>query len=197
MTDIAGTTRDLLRETVHVDGIELTLVDTAGLREGGDVIEREGMRRATAELQRADLAIVVLDARDPEAGMAAIGAAIEGVPRTLWLHNKADLLGSDAASPPPGVLRLSLRTGEGLPALHARLRQLAGDGAFSARARHVAALREAARELAQARDALRHGQPELAAEALRQVDAALGALVGRPLPDALLGHVFATFCIGK
>src|SRR5678816_1026378 len=92
VTDIAGTTRDLLRETVRIDGVELTLVDTAGLREGGDVIEREGMRRAHAELERADLAIIVLDAREPDAGFRAIAAAIAGVPRQLWLHNKADLL---------------------------------------------------------------------------------------------------------
>ena len=92
VTDIAGTTRDLLRETIRLDGVELTLVDTAGLRSDGDAIEREGMRRAHDELQRADLAIVVLDARDPETGRAAVAEAIAPVPRRLWLHNKADLL---------------------------------------------------------------------------------------------------------
>jgi tRNA modification GTPase len=92
VTDIAGTTRDLLRETIRLDGVELTLVDTAGLRSDGDAIEREGMRRARDELQRADLAIVVLDARDPASGRAAVADAIAPVPRRLWLHNKADLL---------------------------------------------------------------------------------------------------------
>lgn len=203
VTDIAGTTRDLLRETVQVDGVELTLVDTAGLRAGGDAIEREGMRRAEAELARADLAIVVLDARDPDAGMDSVRAAIADVAQVVWLHNKADLLDEAAAPPAAEVLRISARTGLGLEALHARLQQLAtgdsvvGEGAFSARGRHVAALRAAATALADAGSALRDDQPELAAEALRQADAALGEIVGRTLPEALLGHIFATFCIGK
>src|SRR3546814_2104981 len=80
---IAGTTRDLLHETVRIDGVELTLVDTAGLRESGDMIEREGMRRARAELERADIALVVLDARDPDAGRVELEAAVAGVPTPL------------------------------------------------------------------------------------------------------------------
>ncbi|NEL81459.1 MAG: tRNA uridine-5-carboxymethylaminomethyl(34) synthesis GTPase MnmE, partial [Xanthomonas perforans] len=80
VTDVAGTTRDTLHEAIQLDGFELTLVDTAGLRDGGDAIEREGMRRARAELQRADLALVVLDARDPQAARDAIGDAIDAVP---------------------------------------------------------------------------------------------------------------------
>src|SRR5690606_29535039 len=80
VTDVAGTTRDLLRETVHVDGAELVLVDTAGLRDAGDAIEREGMRRARDELGRAGLAIAVVDARDPEAGRDAVAIDLEGVP---------------------------------------------------------------------------------------------------------------------
>src|SRR3546814_18561674 len=89
VTDIAGTTRDLLHETVRIDGVELTLVDTAGLRESFDVIEREGMRRARAELERADIALVVLDARDPDAGRVELEAAGAGVPTPLWLLNKS------------------------------------------------------------------------------------------------------------
>ncbi|NUS38207.1 MAG: tRNA uridine-5-carboxymethylaminomethyl(34) synthesis GTPase MnmE, partial [Lysobacter sp.] len=121
VTDIAGTTRDLLRETVRIDGLEMTLVDTAGLHAGGDVIEREGMRRAEAELARADLALVVLDARDPQAGRDAAQAAAARAARTLWLHNKADLL---ATHPSLGAdaLYVSATTGAGLDALHARLR---------------------------------------------------------------------------
>jgi len=207
VTDVAGTTRDLLVESVRSDGVELTLVDTAGLRAGGDAIEREGMRRARAELERADLAIVVLDARDPAAGREAAEAAA-AAPRRLWLHNKADLLPPDAAPPGPAadgapVLRVSARTGAGLDAVHARLRELAGGagegaaGAFSARARHVEALRRAAAEVADARAALGAGSLELAAEALRAAHDALGEVTGRVLPDALLGHIFSTFCIGK
>jgi tRNA modification GTPase len=204
VTAIAGTTRDLLEETIRVDGAEITLVDTAGLRAGGDEIEREGMRRARAELQRADLAIVVLDARDPGAGAAAVADAIADVPRQLWLHNKADLLPAAAPAPPPPALRVSALGGAGLATLHQRLRDLAagegadaGDGAFSARARQVEALRRAAAELEGAALALDAGTLDLAAEALRAGHDALGEITGRVLPDALLGHIFSTFCVGK
>src|SRR3546814_2823887 len=91
VTDIAGTTRELLHETVRIDGVELTLVDTAGLRESFDVIEREGLRRARAALERADNALVVLDACDPDAGSVALELAVAGVPTPLWLLNKSDL----------------------------------------------------------------------------------------------------------
>jgi tRNA modification GTPase len=203
VTDIAGTTRDLLHEVVRIDGVELTLVDTAGLREGGDVIEREGMRRARDELARADLAIVVLDARDVDAGRDAVGDAITGVPRQLWIHNKSDLLPA-ATSPGTGEqLHVSARTGAGLDALHARLRVLAqgegeaGEGAFTARARHVDALRQAQTELALAREQLDHDALDLAAESLRHAHDALGEITGHVRADDLLGHIFSSFCIGK
>lgn len=206
VSDIAGTTRDLLRETVRVDGVELTLVDTAGLRAGGDTIEREGMRRAESELTRADLAIVVLDAREVEAGRAAVDNAIADVPQRLWVLNKVDLLsGSQTAPswPEDETVRVSARTGTGLERLHARLRALAsgaGDGAegtFSARARQVDALRRAAQELAAARQQLDGDMLELAAESLRAGHDALGEITGRLAPDDLLGHIFSSFCIGK
>ncbi len=210
VTDIAGTTRDLLHEVVRVDGVELTLVDTAGLREGGDSIEREGMRRAKAELEQADLAIVLLDARDAIAGAAAVAEAIADVPRRLWVYNKADLIGpggvvvrpvdDDAADP----LLVSVRTGDGMTDFHARLRALTldevadgGDGAFTARARHVDALQRAVAELADARLQLEHGALELAAEALRGANHALGEITGRVCADDLLGHIFSSFCVGK
>ncbi|WP_363800788.1 tRNA uridine-5-carboxymethylaminomethyl(34) synthesis GTPase MnmE [Lysobacter firmicutimachus] len=210
VTDIAGTTRDLLHETVKLDGVELTLVDTAGLREGGDAIEREGMRRAVGELQRADLAIVVLDARDPDSGLASVAEAIAQVPARLYVYNKIDLIESDYASPTPvdigGEDRVfvSARSGAGLDALHARLRALAqGDaadaveGAFTARARHVDALLRAREELDDARAQLDHEMLDLAAESLRQAHEALGEITGRVRADDLLGHIFSSFCIGK
>ena len=200
VTDIAGTTRDLLHETVRVDGVELNLVDTAGLREGGDAIEREGMRRARAELERADLAIVVLDGREPEAGRAAVAEAISGVPQVLWLYNKADLL----AAPDAGgdALWISARTGFGLDEVHRRLHDLAGgtvsgEGEFTARARHVDALQRAAAAVGHARGQLGEGVLELAAESLLEAHDLLGEVTGRIAPDDLLGHIFATFCIGK
>lgn len=210
VTDIAGTTRDLLHEVVRIDGVELTLVDTAGLRDGGDAIEREGMRRAKAELGQADLAIVLLDARDARAGAAAVADAIAGVASRLWVYNKADLMDApdaitrpaedDAASP----LLVSVRTGAGMDEFHARLRAIAmhgtvdgGDGAFTARARHVEALQRAGDELADARVHLGNGVLELAAEALRGSHDALGEITGRVRADDLLGHIFSSFCIGK
>lgn len=202
VTDIAGTTRDLLRETVRVGGIELTLVDTAGLREGGDAIEREGMRRAQDELQRADLALVVVDARDPGAGLAAVAASLAGVPRQLVLLNKIDLAGPEDTTVVEG-LRVSARTGEGLDALDGHLAALleaqggAGEDAFTARARHVEALLRVEAELALAAAELDAERLELAAEALRIAHDALGEITGRVTPDDLLGHIFSTFCIGK
>ena len=208
VTDIAGTTRDLLREVLRIDGVELTLVDTAGLREGGDAIEQEGMRRARGELGRADLAVVVLDARDPQAGARAVADAIAGVPQRLWVHNKSDLLDAALASPAALAagegehLHVSAHSGEGLPALHAALRRMAqgddaGEGAFTARARHVDALDQARDALAQARVQLDHDALDLCAEALRIAHDALGEITGRVRADDLLGHIFASFCIGK
>ena len=206
VSDIAGTTRDLLRETVRVDGVELTLVDTAGLRAGGDSIEREGMRRAESELTRADLAIVVLDAREVAAGRAAVADAIADVPQRLWVLNKVDLLAevpAEPSQPEDGEVRVSARTGVGLDVLHARLRALAAgegdgtEGAFSARARQVDALRRAAQELAAARQQLDGDMLELTAESLRAGHDALGEITGRLAPDDLLGHIFSSFCIGK
>ena len=198
VADLPGTTRDLLQETIRVDGVELTLVDTAGLREEGDAIEREGMRRARAELARADAALVVLDARDPQRGRASVEAALAGVPGIVWLHNKSDLLPAQATA--EDAILVSARTGAGFDALHARLRALAGvggEGAFSARARHVDALQRARALLDEAVDGFAAARPELAADSLRRAHDALGEITGRVLPDALLGHIFATFCIGK
>jgi tRNA modification GTPase len=202
VTDLAGTTRDLLRETIRLDGVELTLVDTAGLREAGDAIEAEGIRRARREVARADLALAVLDARDPEAGRAAVAEGIAGVPRVLWLFNKADLLPQPADAGDPDHLPVSAKTGVGLEALHRRLLALsgageAGEGAFSARARHVQALSRAADALADARRELAAERLELAADALAQAHAALGDIGGRLSADGLLGHIFSSFCIGK
>ncbi|QCO66635.2 tRNA uridine-5-carboxymethylaminomethyl(34) synthesis GTPase MnmE [Luteimonas yindakuii] len=200
VTDIAGTTRDLLRETVRVGGIELTLVDTAGLREGGDAIEREGMRRAEAELQRADLALIVVDARDPAGGLAAVAPSVADVPRQLVLLNKTDLLAPGGGG---AGLHISARTGAGLDVLDARLAALleadgaVGEDAFTARARHVEALSRVQDELALAAAELGAERLELAAESLRVAHDALGEITGRVTPDDLLGHIFSTFCIGK
>ncbi|GGD50177.1 tRNA uridine-5-carboxymethylaminomethyl(34) synthesis GTPase MnmE [Pseudoxanthomonas indica] len=203
VTDVAGTTRDTLHETIRLDGLELHLVDTAGLREGGDAIEREGMRRTRAELLKADLALIVVDARDVESGRQALADVLHDVPQRLWIHNKVDLLPSYPLED-PGAIAVSATTGQGLDALHQRLRELAGagqgegsDGEFSARARHVDALRRAADHAQLADGQLSQEHLELAAEELRLAHDALGEITGRISADEMLGHIFSTFCIGK
>lgn len=202
VTDIAGTTRDLLRETVRIGDIDLTLVDTAGLRETGDAIEREGIRRARAELARADLAIIVVDARAPQEA-EVFAADWQAVPHRLLVHNKADLADGSKPVTAGNVLRVSARTGQGLAELEEAISRIAGqdlvagEGAFSARARHVRALRTCMDWLARAAEELAASQPELAAEALRLAHDALGEITGRNLPDDLLGAIFSTFCVGK
>jgi tRNA modification GTPase len=161
------------------------------------------MRRAREELRRADLAIVVLDAREPDVGRIAVADAIADVPRRLWIHNKADLLDAAIDDADDTVL-VSARTGQGLDALHARLRHHSGadaaeasEGTFTARARHVDALGRAALHVEDARGQLAHEALDLAAESLRAAHDALGEITGRVAPDALLGHIFSSFCIGK
>jgi len=204
----AGTTRDLLRETIALDGIVVTLVDTAGLHASGDAVEREGMRRARAELARADLVLAVLDAArgDLAAQRAALAADLPDADM-LWLHNKADLapdpMPADASASGGAALAVSARSGAGLDALRARLRAAAGadasagTGSFSARERHLEALARADAHLAAARLRLDGGEAELAAEDLRLAHAALGEITGAVDADQLLGRIFAGFCIGK
>lgn len=204
VTEIAGTTRDLLREAINLDGFALTLVDTAGLRQSEERIEAEGIRRAHAELARADLALAVIDDTRPEQA-EELAPALAGVPTVFWLHNKIDLA---ALSPrreqrEDGLhLWLSARTGVGIELLHGSLRMLAGlettrEGSFSARRRHLEALERSAAWLQAAGQRLAGQQGELAAEDLRRAHDALGEITGRFDADALLGRIFSSFCIGK
>ena len=206
VTEIAGTTRDVLRETIDVDGIALTLVDTAGLREAGDAVEREGIRRAQAELARADLALLVTD-DEMDAGQAI--ELLDGLPpgaAHIVVHNKIDLLRAPARlqrHDDATHVWLSAHSGDGLGLLVGELKRHAGhdeaaDGAFSARARHVAALERAREHFGAATDALLlHHAAELAAEELRLVQQRLGEITGEFTSDDLLGSIFSSFCIGK
>lgn len=205
VTATPGTTRDLVRETLVVDGAQLTLVDTAGLRESGDEIEREGMRRAREEVRQADLVLLVLDATETTPDTTVLTAGLSPQQARLWLHNKCDLAGlaAHAETRDDGEhLWVSAQTGAGLDRLGAALREAAGqgagaEGAFSARARHVATLETVAAELDAARGELAGGHGELAAERLRLAQQALGELTGEIHSDDLLGRIFAGFCIGK
>jgi tRNA modification GTPase len=208
VTDQPGTTRDLLRESIRIDGLELTLVDTAGLREGGDVVEREGMRRARDELLRADL-VLALVAPGDDAG--PLRETLAAVPRVLWVRSKSDLAADGGTGTSESVrpsdtsdtssISISTVTGAGLAELTQQLTQAAGgdgsDGAFSARARHVAALQDVSGHVTLARLRLTEGNGELVAEELHLAQNALAGVTGRFHNDELLGRIFSSFCIGK
>ena len=205
VTEIPGTTRDLVRETVEIDGVALTLVDTAGLRESPDVVEREGIRRARAELERADVALLVTDADGDAETDVALLAGLPRSARRIVAHNKIDLGDRSPHRERRGDgvhLWLSAKTGAGLDLLHAELRSFAAgegsDGAWTARARHVSALERARAHLAAAESALvERNAGELAAEELREVQHALGEITGEFSTEDLLGAIFSEFCIGK
>ena len=200
----AGTTRDVLREQLSFDGIVLELADTAGLRETDDDIEREGVRRARGELHRADVALLVTDARQADDDLALLSDAPESVEQ-LVLVNKIDLDSEHPHSEQRDGRRwlwASVKTGEGLETLRDTLKNLAGagsgEGAFSARRRHVLALQQVDAHLQHT--ALYLGEQragEIAAEELRQAQLALGEITGNYSSDDLLGAIFSSFCIGK
>ncbi len=203
VTPIAGTTRDVLRESVQLDGVTLELADTAGLRETDDEVEREGVRRAQQELAQADVALLVTEQAHRLEDQALLSSLSPEVAR-LVVINKIDRDGRPSADPAPDdtTLWLSARSGEGLEALRMRLRALgaagAGEGAFSARRRHVLALRRVGAHLEQAAAVLAATRAgELAAEELRQAQHALGEITGSYTSDDLLGAIFGSFCIGK
>ncbi len=212
VTDIAGTTRDVLREHIQIDGMPLHVIDTAGLRESPDVVEREGIRRAWLEIDKADRILFVWDASDasenPEQSLARF---FDPLPRQLTLiANKCDRSGLQpglqnmnmAGRDLPCVV-VSAREGQGLDALREHLKQLMGyqaqgTGSFSARRRHLDALDRTRAHIVQAEHALTalHAG-ELAAEDLRLAQQALSEITGAFSPDDLLGRIFSSFCIGK
>jgi tRNA modification GTPase len=211
VTDQPGTTRDVLRQQVHLDGLPLNLIDTAGLRKVDDVVEAEGVRRAFAELGRADRVLYMLDAAATAGVSSASTLAAElkelpqGVPVTL-IFNKIDLGGVQASvdelRDPPQVF-LSAKTGAGLDLLRAHLKNTAGyrggdSGALSARRRHLDALDRAKASVVQAADTLTKTRAfELFAEDLRRAQLSLSEITGEVSSDDLLGQIFSSFCIGK
>jgi tRNA modification GTPase len=202
VTEVAGTTRDILRERIDIDGLSVELVDTAGLRENPDVIEAEGIRRARDAAANADAVLWIQDATDPAEDSLASSVPAE-VP-VLIVQNKVDVTGEPAGrSDDPSVIRISARTGEGIDALTLALREMAGyrdqgEGAFTARARHVAALEAAHGHFASGRRALaEESAGELLAEELKLAQQSLGTITGEVTSDDLLGRIFAEFCIGK
>jgi tRNA modification GTPase len=203
VTDRPGTTRDVLRHFLELDGLPLTLIDTAGLRAAADPVEAEGIRRARLEMQRADRLLYVVDASldEGERPLRPVDVPAD-VPVTL-LVNKIDLVGASARldeSGPTTTLYVSARTGEGLDLVRTHLKQSAGyvgdAGVVSARRRHLDALARAHALLRKA--ALAPDESvDLFAEDLRLAQRALGEITGEFTSDDLLGEIFGSFCIGK
>lgn len=207
VTDIPGTTRDVLREEIHIDGLPLHVLDTAGLRESRDPVEREGIRRTREALAEADCILLLLDDRTglTEADREILASLPEG-PARLQVRNKIDLTGAE-----PGwietqdgpVLRLSARTGAGLSLLRDALKVQVGyqgqsEGVFMARRRHLDALARARGHIETGWQRLREERAgELLAEELRLAQQALGEITGEVTADDLLGRIFSSFCIGK
>ena len=203
VTEIAGTTRDVLREQINIDGLAVELFDTAGIRENPDRVEAEGIRRARNAMASADAVLWIQDATD-----ASDLELDEQLPRDIpvtIVRNKIDISGDTPGAEPgdPWTVKLSAKTGAGVAALHERLRNLAGykdlgEGAFTARQRHVDAIQRAASHFDTGRNALDDaGAGELLAEELRLAHDALGEITGAMSSDDLLGQIFSSFCIGK
>lgn len=211
VTDIAGTTRDVLREHIHIDGMPLHIIDTAGLREATDEVERIGIARAWTEIEQADRVLFMVDGTTTD----------ETNPHNLWpefmqrlpvnvpvtvVRNKADLTGEQLGYSEVNsysLIRLSARTGQGVELLREHLKETMGfsttaEGGFLARRRHLQALENAAKHLAQGKEQLViYHAGELLAEELRLAQEALGEITGTFTSDDLLGKIFGSFCIGK
>lgn len=207
VTEIPGTTRDVLCEHLVLDGLPLNVIDTAGLRESDDPVEQEGVRRARAEMAAADRILLLLDDR---AGLGEedrrILDSLPGGPALTLLYNKCDLSGAAAGAVPgdtcDAALRISALTGDGLDALRDHLKACVGysgaGGTFSARQRHMEALQRAREAVSTGAEAFAEtGAGELLAEDLRQAQRHLGEITGEFTAEDLLGRIFSSFCIGK
>ncbi len=199
VTEIAGTTRDTLREAIQIEGVPLHVIDTAGLRDTDDPVEKLGIARTWAALDKADIAVLLLDAQHGVTpAESAILARLPAIP-VITVHNKIDQ-GEEAPRHQDNEVWLSALTGAGMDLLRSRLLELAGweqsgEGVYTARARHLDALRRAAAHLDAARNAGQ--QLEFFAEELRLGHEALGEITGEFTADDLLGVIFSQFCIGK
>ena len=203
VTEIAGTTRDAVRQTIQIEGVPINIIDTAGLRDTTDKVEAIGVARTWDAISRADALLLVIDARiGVTSADRAIVARLPGNLKPLTVLNKIDL-----ADPSPvveassdGCIRLSAKTGEGIDVLRRALLglggwQSGGEDVFMARERHLGALERVAEALERAGRAILHS--ELFAEELRLAQRELGVITGEFTADDLLGEIFSRFCVGK
>jgi tRNA modification GTPase len=211
VTDIEGTTRDVLREHIHIDGMPLHIIDTAGLRDAPDAVERIGIDRAWEEIRRADRILMMVDSShsattDPSQLWPELANHLDDFSHVTLIRNKADLTGEPVGMRQEGeysLISLSAKQGLGIDLLREHLKQVMGfnattEGGFMARRRHVDALERTRQLLETGAEQLEaHGAGELLAEDLRQAQQVLSEITGEFSSDDLLGRIFSSFCIGK
>lgn len=210
VTDIPGTTRDVLREQIQIDGLPLHIIDTAGLRDSEDAVEQEGVRRAWTEIEAADRILFLHDVTQAfdEIEQALLVRLSTAGPVLTVVQNKVDLIKSSvvdeqAKNQEFTTLQVSAHSGDGLESLREHLKtcvgyEASGEGQFMARRRHLDALTQAQQHLQQGQKQLQEfAAGELLAEELRQAQQALGEITGEVTADDLLGKIFSSFCIGK
>ena len=204
VTSIAGTTRDTIKNAIQINGVPLHVIDTAGLRETDDEVEKFGIARTWRAAESANIALLLVDAAHgiTETEKSILARLPQEI-RKIWVHNKIDVANElPLAKEINGAMHiyLSAKTGAGLELLKSHLLKLAGyennsEGVFMARARHLEALLKVERHLSIAGQQIKSA--ELLAEELRIAQAALGSITGEFTPDDLLGEIFSKFCIGK
>ena len=204
VTDVAGTTRDVLKETIQIDGMPIHIIDTAGLHNSDNIIEQEGIRRAHTEINNADVVLLVYDASDKSVDLSILPESVKDKPKIV-IKNKIDLIGSKT-----GIqniqnnpeISISAKNGDGINIVRKALADFAGlnsntEGVFLARKRHIIAINETLSFINSAISQLDGGASELVAEDLRQAGMHLGQITGEFSSDDLLGQIFSSFCIGK
>lgn len=199
VTDIAGTTRDTLKESIIIHGLPLHIIDTAGLRETNDVIEQEGIRRTREAMKKADLILWIHDDQDQSAEKDALLESLNAP--ILHIRNKIDLTGNEVGRVEDTIM-LSAKRNDGIELLKDAIVEAVqfqpSQGMFSARERHLVALRESLEHLDVAKKLLNEGHSiDLVAEEIRLAQDDIGLITGRFTTDELLGEIFSSFCIGK
>lgn len=205
VTDIPGTTRDVLREHIQIDGLPLHVIDTAGLRESEDIIEQEGVRRAWKEIDQCDRLLYVIDSQTGEDMPEDIKKQIPNGTGLSIIFNKTDLSGENnrvVEKDSRTEIYLTAKSGDGIDLLRQHLKQCMGyerhtEGQFIARRRHITAINNASNHLATATEYLQNNTGELLAEELKLAQQQLSSITGEFTSDDLLGRIFSDFCIGK
>jgi len=205
VTNIPGTTRDVLKETISIDGLPVNIIDTAGLRKSDDPVEQEGVRRAKAQMENADCILHIIDFSDKQS--TSINAYFEKTnAKIVYVYNKIDLVNIAASIDNENEqtrIYLSAKTGEGVDLLRNKLKELVDydsdvEGLFIARRRHLQALARAKENISNGLQAIKNAKAgELLAEDLLHAQNALNEITGEFSSDDLLGKIFSTFCIGK